>query len=47
MVFGMDRLVFLVEKMFVQIVRMILERVDDILRDNDMVEQKENERSWG
>jgi hypothetical protein len=46
MVFGMDRLVFLVEKMFVQIVRMTLERVDT-LRDNDMVEQGGNERSWG
>jgi hypothetical protein len=46
MAFGMDRLVFLVEKMFVQIVRMILERVDT-LRDNDMVEQTGNERSWG
>jgi len=42
----MDRLVFLVEKMFVQIVRMTLERVDT-LRDNDMVEQRGNERSWG
>jgi len=42
MVFGMQRLVFLVEEMFVQIVRML--KVD-ILRDNDMVEQMGNQRS--